>query len=311
MSHGEPANEPSFERRTLFDGDWLQIGHIAVRPVSSACGEVEASALHVLALPLAGVFAKHDGPRQQVIATPNHALLISAGRPYRLSFPGRIGDRCLALRFTSDALARVLPEALGRDGFDTDTFSPHALLPPAVMLARSRLWRRFAHGDAVDPLEAEELGLHLLDATLHAVRREPAPPLRATPGASWRRRRQVTRTIEAICTQPERRWTLADLAAQAHVSASHLAHVFRAEIGLSVYGYVLRSRLARALDAVLDSDAGLTEIALDAGFASHSHFTARFGALFGHTPLQLRRGVHSAVARQLRRIVTAREALAA
>ena len=311
MSHGDPVNEPSFERRTLLDGDWLQIGHIAVRPVSSACGAVEVSALNVLALPLAGVFAKHDGPRQQVIATPNHALLISAGRPYRLSFPGCIGDRCLALRFTSDALARVMPEALGRDGFDIDTFSPHALLPPAVMLARSRLWRRFAHGDAVDPLEADELGLQLLGATLHAARREPAARRGTAPGATWRRRRQVARTVEAIWTEPERRWTLADLAAQAHVSASHLAHVFRAEVGLSVYGYVLRSRLARALDAVLDSNAGLTEVALDAGFASHSHFTARFGALFGHTPHELRRGADGATARRLRRIVTAREPLAA
>lgn len=310
MSDRLPANEPSFVRRTLFDGGGLQIGHIAVRPVSSACGELEVSPMHVLALPLAGVFAKHDGPRQQALATPNHALLISAGRPYRLSFPGCIGDRCLALRFSSDTLARVMPEAQGVDGFDTGRFSPYTLLPPAVMLARSHLWRRFAHGDAVDPLEAEELGLRLLDAALHAARHRPASH-RATAGGAARRLRQVERTVEAIWTQPERRWTLADLAAQAHVSAGHLAHVFRAEVGVSVYGYVLRARLARALDAVLDSHAGLTEIALDAGFASHSHFTARFGALFGHTPLDLRRGIDVATARQLRRIVTARELLAA
>jgi hypothetical protein len=104
VNREQSTNAPSFVRRTLFDGEWLQIGHIAVRPVSSACGELETSALHVLALPLAGVFAKHDGPRQQVITTPSHALSISAGRPYRLSFPGCIGDRCLALRFSSDAL---------------------------------------------------------------------------------------------------------------------------------------------------------------------------------------------------------------
>ena len=311
MNPRRSVDEPSLVRRTLFDGEGLQIGHIAVRPVSSACGELEVSPMHVLALPLAGVFAKHDGPRQQAIATPNHALLISAGRPYRLSFPGCIGDRCLALRFTSDTLARVMPEALGRgDGIDTGSFSPYTPLPPAVMLARSQLWRRFARGGAVDPLEAEELALRLLDAALRAARHRPAPQ-RDAPGGAWRRRRQVEHTVEAIWTQPERRWTLADLAAQAHVSASHLAHVFRAEVGLSVYRYVLRSRLARALDAVLDSNIGLTEIALDAGFASHSHFTARFGALFGHTPLGLRRGIDAATARQLRRIVTARELLVA
>ena len=104
---------PSLVRRTLFVGEWLQVGHIAVRPGSSECGEVETSDLNVLALPLAGLFAKHDGPRRQAIVTPSHALLISAGKPYRLSFPGCIGDRCLALRLTSDALAHVAP---GRHG---------------------------------------------------------------------------------------------------------------------------------------------------------------------------------------------------
>ena len=74
-----------------------------------------------------------------------------------------------------------------------------------------------------------------------------------------------------------------------------------------MYGYVVRSRLSRALDAVLDSDSGLTEIALDAGFASHSHFTAKFRALFGQTPQELRRSVRSTTARELRKIVTARE----
>jgi AraC family transcriptional regulator len=82
-----------------------------------------------------------------------------------------------------------------------------------------------------------------------------------------------------------------------------------------VYQYVVRSRLARALDAVLDSGTDLTAIALDAGFASHSHFTARFRSLFGHTPLELRRGIRCVrrhdLARDLRKIVTAGEAATA
>jgi AraC-like DNA-binding protein len=300
-------------QRTLFDGELLQVGYIEVHPVSSTPGEVESAARHVLALPLAGVFAKHDGPRRQVIATPDHALFISAGQPYRLSFPGCIGDQCLALRFTSAALARLRPEAMAGETFDAAAFAPHALLPPAVMLARGRYWQRLACGKA-DPLEAEEGAIHLLDAALTAAQRmrgarthRHGPPTNASP----RSLRHVQRTIEAVATQPERRWTLGDLAREVSVSPGHLAHVFRAETGTTVYGYVVRARLARALHAVLDSDAGLTEVALDAGFASHSHFTARFRALFGHTPLQVRRGVGGATARQLRRIATAPELAAA
>jgi AraC-like DNA-binding protein len=330
MPHGMTTTT----RRTLFESEWLQVGHISVRPASSECGELEVSALNVLALPLAGVFAKHDGPRRHDIATPQHALLISAGRPYRLSFPGCIGDSCLALRFSSDALAHAMPEALegsgtgSGGGFDEEVFATQTLLPPAVMLARSQLWQRLATGGGeVDVLEAEQRAIDVLAAALGAARRQRAAVaarrgggeygahgVRGAPrggGATWRRMRPVARTVEAIGSAPERRWTLHELAALACVSPSHLAHVFRAETGLSVWGYVLRSRLARGLEAVLDSDAALTEVALDAGFASHSHFTAKFRALFGCTPQQLRRGASRRTAHDLRRIATAHEPLAA
>ena len=306
------AIAPALLQRTLFHGEWLQIGYIAVRPASSECGELERSALNVLALPLAGVFAKHDGPRHHAIATPSHALLISADKPYRLSFPGCIGDECLALRFTSAALAQVMPHAMSADGFDEAAFSPHTPLPPAVMLARGLLWQRFAT-DTVDALEAEERALDLLAATLVAARRQrrARPTARAATNHAWRRTRRIALAVEAIGAAPERKWTLSELSALASVSPGHLAHLFRAELGLSVYDHVIRARLARALERVLDSDAGLTEIALDSGFASHSHFTARFHAFFGHTPAQLRRHACGASARELRRIVTARECLRA
>jgi transcriptional regulator GlxA family with amidase domain len=78
-----------------------------------------------------------------------------------------------------------------------------------------------------------------------------------------------------------------------------------------VYRYAIRQRLAMALDAVLDSRLDLTSIALDSGFASHSHFTARFRAFFGLTPDALRRSAGSRSAAELRKIVTAQPAAAA
>jgi AraC family transcriptional regulator len=56
----------------------------------------------------------------------------------------------------------------------------------------------------------------------------------------------------------------------------------------------LRTRLRAALDRVVGGDGELTAIALDAGFASHSHFTARFRALFGVTPAEQRRSARTA-----------------
>jgi AraC family transcriptional regulator len=306
--HAESA--PSVVRRTLFDGEWLQIGHIAVRPDSSECGAVETSDLNVLALPLAGLFAKHDGPRRHAIATPSHAVLISARKPYRLSFPGCIGDSCLALRFTSEALARLMPDAMAGGGFDETRFASHAPLPPALMLARSQLWHDLARGE-VDALEAEARGIDLLQAALATAGRDSAPPRRRRLAHGRGGARRVLRAVEAVCAEPQRKWTLGDLARLASVSPGHLAHLFRAEMEVSVYNFVVRCRLALALDAVLDSEVGFTEIAIETGFASHSHFSAKFRALFGRTPQQVRRGVRSAEVRELRRIVAAPELAAA
>jgi AraC family transcriptional regulator len=110
---------------------------------------------------------------------------------------------------------------------------------------------------------------------------------------------------EAVALAPSRRWNVAMLAEIANLSPFHLCHVFRDTVGTSIYDYVLHERLAHTLDAVLDYGDDLTAIALDAGFASHSHFTARFRSFFGCTPAALRRVVTAAHIAELRKIVTA------
>jgi AraC-like DNA-binding protein len=276
-------------RRTLFEGELLSVGHFLARPPSSGRAEVERQVQNVLVLPLAGVFARHDGPRRHVIVTPNHATLIPAGVPYRVSYPDGRGDQALTLRFKGDQ----------------ESFALDALLEPQALLARSLLWRQLERGEW-DALDVEEQATGLLACALRAARRN----IRRASHAP-RRSRQIERVKEAIALQPERKWTLGDLAGLACLSPCHLAHVFRAEVGAPVYQYVLRSRLARALEAVLESDAGLTAIALENGFTSHSHFTARFRALFGLTPAALRAGASRRKAAELRKIVTARAAAAA
>jgi AraC family transcriptional regulator len=286
-------------RRSLYQGDLFEIGRVVCRPAPDQRHEVEYAALNVLALPTGGVFALHPGPRRHVVATPNHAVFISSGRPYRVSFPGDIGDECLTLRLSAEGLARLVPEAMSREGFAPETLFARAMLPPAAILARGILGRHLSR-EAADPLLVEELGIGLL--TSAAVRTPPRIDARSP---------HVERVKEAISAEPERKWTLAELAQVAGVSACHLAHVFHREVGTSVYRYAIRSRLAKALDAVLESNLDLTSIALDAGFASHSHFTARFRAFFGMTPDALRRSARSGQASQLRKIVTAQSAAAA
>lgn len=164
------------------------------------------------------------------------------------------------------------------------------------------LWARLQRS-AADAFAYEALGLDLLSMSLGSMHAGVPPPRRS---ALARRRRAVERVKEAVAVAPADRWSVARLAKVASLSPFHLCHVFREMVGTSIYDYVLHERLAHSLDAVVDRSDDLTAIALDAGFASHSHFTARFRRFFGVTPTAARRAAAAGHIAQLRKIVTAR-----
>ena len=282
-------------RKSQFDSATLQIGLFEARGVSDACGDVERQDRNAVVLPLAGVFAKHDAPGRQVIGTPSHAVFVAADTPYRISFPGGIGDRALILRFGEE----LAPEYVDRSG---EALASNGLLPAPAMMLRNLLGARLGQGE-VDEFEVETIGLDLLNVSFDAMRQEK---LELRPSALTRRTRALERVKEAIAVAPSNKWNVARLAKLANLSPFHLCHVFRQMVGTSIYDYVLQERLAQSLDAVLDSDDDLTTIALDAGFASHSHFTARFRTFFGCTPVALRRTASAARLADLRKIMTAR-----
>ena len=148
----------------------------------------------------------------------------------------------------------------------------------------------------------------LLAMSLQSMRRDTTPVRRP---AQVRRARALERVKEAIAVAPAAKWNVAKLSRVANLSPFHLCHVFRDTVGTSIYNYVLHERLALALDAVLAHDGDLTAIALDAGFSSHSHFTARFKAFFGCAPASLRRMATAGRVAEIRKIMTARRSFAA
>jgi AraC family transcriptional regulator len=284
----QPGQAASIVRRSLLASGPILVDSFAVDPVSDACGDVERQDSNVVVLPFAGVFAKHEAPGRHVVGTPSHAVLIAADTPYRIAFPGAIGDRAIILRFDG----ALVPEAVDRRA--GERLGSQGLLSAQAMMRRDHLRRR-ASDPGAERFEIETLGLELLDLCLGALREQPSSQ-RAT---HLRRSRAVERVKEAVAVAPARGWSVANLAKIANLSPFHLCHVFRELTGVSVYDYVLHERLAQAMQAVLDGG-DITAIALDAGFASHSHFTARFKRFFGCTPSALRQSIG------VRKIMTAR-----
>lgn len=280
--------------QTLFDSELLNIRLATARPSASPISDLERARADLLLLPVAGLFAWHDSPGRHVVANANHALLLGHGQSYRVSFPGGIGDDCLVLRFSTPALTSMLAETAGTEDLHSPSLDTHCLLSAAAVLDRELLQRHLMQG-AVNALAIEEICMSLFSAAVEAAHKDRRRKDRGKPALTMsRRQRQVETVKELISLQPAREWTLSELGREAAASPCHLARIFREEVGVPVHQYLLRTRIGKALETMRTEDTDLTTVALDAGFAHHSHFTATFHALFGTTPSRFRKGMQQA-----------------
>ena len=108
-------------------------------------------------------------------------------------------------------------------------------------------------------------------------------------------RRALTRACSYIAENLGERFTLDDLARQAGVSRFHFARLFRVSIGDSPMAYLLKSRIERAKQMLLQDDRPVCEIAAALGFCDQSHLTRTFRRMTGLTPREFARQ-HSEVA---------------
>ena len=119
------------------------------------------------------------------------------------------------------------------------------------------------------------------------MQRALGPRTTHAAGASTGRQLLADRVKLVLASDPGRRWTLADIAAEVGGSPVYLTQVFQQVEGLPLYRYQLRLRLARALSLLAQYD-DLTALSLELGFSSHSHFSAAFRETYGRSPSEFR-----------------------
>jgi AraC family transcriptional regulator len=72
----------------------------------------------------------------------------------------------------------------------------------------------------------------------------------------------------------------------------HLCREFRRHYDQTIGGFIRQRRVEVAAERIaLDPDEGLTNIAMNCGFASHAHFSTVFHKLMGVTPSEYRRNL--------------------
>lgn len=93
-------------------------------------------------------------------------------------------------------------------------------------------------------------------------------------------------------------WSLNDLGRLTGVSPNHLVKLFTSDIGISPHQYLMRLRLERSKDLLQHSDATITQIAFDLGFASGQHFASTFKRMVGVSARMFRQNATSHLVRQ-------------
>jgi len=232
-----------------------------------------------LVFPYRGVYVRHVG-RSDSVAEANQLLFFNQAEGYRISHPVEGGDACLSLAIGETWLRELAPPAALGDGAVL-TFRRDRLRIDARTQALVALIRHSLRTQGAETLEAESLVLTL-------VRRALGERTSHAPRGSYGRRKLVDRAKLVLSSDVGRRWALGDIAAEVGVSPVYLTQVFQQVEGLPLYRYQLRLRLARALH-LLGRYEDLSDLSLDLGFSSHSHFTAAFRQLYGRTPAEFRR----------------------
>jgi len=93
-----------------------------------------------------------------------------------------------------------------------------------------------------------------------------------------------------ISTNLDRNVSLHELCAAIQCSPWQLCRAFRRATGQTLTNYRHALRMQIALERLQQRDTDLTELALELGYSSHSHFTYVFHRHLGITPSQVRAG---------------------
>jgi len=194
--------------------------------------------------------------------------------------------RLFHLYFSDQQLKTMAERVLDRE-------SAHLALDDRTFVADPWIHQICMHGilqldwhDRADQLAISSLNDSLISYLLKNYSNSQVALPQCKGGLSPAVRRLIADYIESHL---DRALTLSELAAIAHLSEYHFARMFKVSFGEPPHQYVSRRRLARATLLLQHPELSISEVALQCGFSSQSHFSNRFRQGMGTTPGRFRR----------------------
>jgi len=274
--------------RLLFRGEVFQVGVFRCPPEHPSFRDSGPTKCHDFVFPRTMVWIQHRGKRP-FVADPNVVTFYNRGQAY-VRFPlSPEGDRSDYFSVEPATLREVVRVHDAEAAFSPDgpfRFD-HGWSDAETYVVQRRLVGYLLETPRPDPLLVEETALRILERVVASAYGSRA----GSPPAARRRAHEelVERTKAVIATRALDGLSLQAIASEVGSSVFHLCRTFRRGTGSTLHGYLTQVRLRLAIERLLEEPVPLTELALDLGFSSHSHFTAAFRRTFGQPPSRLRR----------------------
>ena len=154
--------------------------------------------------------------------------------------------------------------------------------PPTLAASMAR-----ACDDAITALKSALAIRHEL-AMNHLERMLILSQLASSRGPGTRLDERIQIIVDHINLRLHEPFSVSELASTVHMSESHLAHLFREQVGVPPKRFIEMRRMQRAMDLLISTHRPVGQIAGDVGFENAFHFSARFSRCTGCSPRQLR-----------------------
>ena len=246
--------------------------------------EAEQFGKPVISIVQSGVFGFRSEGRTQLL-TRGFLLLGDPGRSYEISHEHGGGDECIAFHFDEAAFDELAGGASRTPG---ERYFSRSVLPPLPRAdaIRQLTELRLAGGSPAPKLGLEEAGFSLAACVLAETGVRSPPKL---PPDSRRARDSVYAALSLLEDSSSEELHLDDIADAVDLSPYHFLRLFKRELGVTPYRYLLQARVRRAVELLGATDQPVTGIAFDVGFGDLSNFINTFRREIGCSPSQFRK----------------------
>jgi AraC family transcriptional regulator len=285
----------------IFQSSLVQVGIFRCRPYYPHFNTAGAINHHLIVFPRTSVRITKAG-YEPLITDPNLVVFYNQGQDYRRDKISERGDLCEWFAYDERLVVQALsvhnPQVV--DHPQRPFQMSYGPSDPAIYLLQRMVVEHILNNRIPDRLFVEEAALSVLgkasaDAQRYWKQVEGSPTSRSNPDhkelACTLRKLLATRFKDAL--------SLEQIAAEMHYSPYHLCRIFRQQTGSTIHRYLDQLRLHSALEFVTQGETNLTELALNLGYSSHSHFTQSFRRTFGAPPSRLRDAPAAQLLRQL------------